>query len=470
MSHNILMPIMNFMTRYFPRSRYKSRFYFISRLRFKALSVILFVSVVLLVTSCEEKPTFIGKGILPSNDFVSVTSSDTFGIKSYTVYDSPVRSEAQTAPYIGNKYDPYFGITNCEFVTQVRLESEWTEGEYDVDSVKLVLRITSVTGSTDLPKQMRITEISNQLHSDSAYYSNTPVDTTDFGITVDIPALRNDTINIIQINLPPSFGEYLIRDQSMLFYSTSIPDFRNYFKGIYMRLSSISESDPLMLGLVVTSAASLGDYTDYIIVYMHDKSDNTIRYDFRFLIDPIKDNARFSRIEHDFKSASPDKNIEAIINKPVLDTLSYLEGLYGVYTKLIIPGLETLKNDPSSGRIAINKAKLSIPVHYDGENYTSTTIPDKLYLKFVNSSGVKEIVPDFYIDDYHEYFDGKLDTNYNVYKFNISNFIQDYIDDKGGVLKPEIELFQSASEIKNAILKANGSKTPVKLEMTITRF
>jgi hypothetical protein len=470
MSHNILMPIMNFMTRYYLRSRYKSLFFFINKLRFKTLSAILFISGVLLVISCEEKPTFIGSGILPSSDYVSVVSTDTFNIKSYTMYDYPVRSESQSTPYIGNNYDPYFGSLKCEFVTQVRLENEWTQGSYDVDSVKLFLRITSVTGSTGTPKQMRITEISNMLYTDSAYYSNSPVDTTEFGITVDIPSLVNDTVNLIQINLPPAFGEHLIRDQSMLFYSTSVEDFRSYFRGIYMRLSSVSDSDPLLIGLNVVSAATLGDYSDYFMVYMHDKSDITIRYNFRFLLDPTKENARFSRVERDFHTASPDKNIEDVINKPVLDTLSYLQGLNGVYTKIVIPGLEEIKKDPSRGKIAINKAKLTIPVHYDGENYTSSTIPQNLFLRYINSEGEKVMVPDYYVGDYHEYIDGKLDTIYNVYTFHISNFIQNYFEDTKGVLKPEIEVFQSAADIKNAIFKANNSKSPVKLEMTFTNF
>jgi hypothetical protein len=386
------------------------------------------------------------------------------------MYDSPVRSEDPNAPFIGTTYDPYFGTTISEFVSQLRLEKEWTAGTYDVDSVKLVLRITSFSGSTDLIKQLRITEISTQLYDDSLYYSNSAVDTTDFGITVDIPQLRADTINKIEINLPLFFGEYLIRDQEKMFYSTTVDDFRSYFKGVYIRMLSASTADPLLLGLNISQASTLGDYTDYIIVYMHSREDNTLKYSFRFLIDPIKENASFSRIERDFTTASPDKRIDDIINIPVLDTLSYLQGLNGVYTKLIIPGLETIKNDPLKGKIAVNKASLYLPVHYDGDNYTTSTIPESLLLRYFNSSGVKEVLPDYYVDDYHEYFGGEIDTTLNRYKFNISSFIQDYLDDTEGILKPEIEVFQSSFDVRNVILKANGSTTPVKLEMTLTRF
>lgn len=412
----------------------------------------------------------IGKDILPGNDFVSIITTDTFKILSYTMYDTPVRSEDPVTPFIGTTYDPYLGTTISEFVSQVRLEKQWIAGTYDVDSVKLVLRINSVSGSADVIKQLRITEISNRLYEDSVYYSNAVVDTTDFGISVDILPLRIDTINRIEINLPPFFGEYLIRDQEKLFYSTTIDDFRSYFKGVYMRILSTSATDPLLLGLNTSLAKSLGDYSDYFILYMHDREDNSVKYSFRFLLDPLKENASFSRIEHDFTTARPDKKITDIINNPVLDTLSYIQGLNGVYTKIIIPGLETIKNDPSRGKTAVNKASLFVPVHYDGENYTSSKIPGSLLLRYVNSSGVKDLLPDYYIDQGSQYFGGGLDTTFNRYKFNISNFIQQYLDDKKGVLKPEIEMFQRSSDTRNVILKANDGKTPVKLEMTLTKF
>lgn len=412
----------------------------------------------------------IGKDILPGNDFVSIITTDTFKILSYTMYDTPVRSEDPVTPFIGTTYDPYLGTTISEFVSQVRLEKQWIAGTYDVDSVKLVLRINSVSGSADVIKQLRITEISNRLYEDSVYYSNAVVDTTDFGISVDILPLRIDTINRIEINLPPFFGEYLIRDQEKLFYSTTIDDFRSYFKGVYMRILSTSATDPLLLGLNTSLAKSLGDYSDYFILYMHDREDNSVKYSFRFLLDPLKENASFSRIEHDFTTARPDKKITDIINNPVLDTLSYIQGLNGVYTKIIIPGLETIKNDPSRGKTAVNKASLFVPVHYDGENYTSSKIPGSLLLRYVTSSGVKDVLPDYYIDQGSQYFGGGLDTTFNRYKFNISNFIQQYLDDKKGVLKPEIEVFQRSSDTRNVILKANDSKTPVKFELTYTQF
>jgi hypothetical protein len=456
------------MTRYYYKSAQLIRLVF-SKSFFKPLVFTIFLSGIFIINSCEEDPTFIGKDILPSTDYVSLLSTDTFRIFSYTRYDYPVSTEAQTAPYIGSYYDPYFGSMKCEFVSQLRLEAEWTDGTYDVDSVKLFLRIMTVNGSNAIPKQLRITEISTMLNIDSTYYSDTTVDTTDFGVSVTIPELRNDSINNVEIPMPTFVGEYLIRDQEKLMYSTTAEDFRTYFKGVYMRIPSATDADPLLLGLTTNSYATVGDYSDYIIVYMHNRTDNSV-YNFRFLLDPVKANANFERVERDFNTADPEKGISALINQPVLDTLSYIQGVNGVFTKIVIPGLAELRKNSYNITQSINKARLYVPVNYDDNLFSETAVPEQLYLRYYNKSGEHVLVPDYYIDDYHEYFGGTLDTAANMYKFNISNYIQEYLNDKDSILKPEIEIFQSATEVKNAIIKANDSKNPVKLELIITKY
>ena len=147
MIHNILMPITSFMTNYYHRSGSFSLFTF-SIAILKRLSIILLIAGTLFLVSCEEKPTFIGKDILPGSDFAAVSSVDTFSITSYTNYDYPIRTEGQSTPFIGSSYDPYFGTITSELVSQLRLESQWLNGNYRVDSVKLVLRVLNVSGST----------------------------------------------------------------------------------------------------------------------------------------------------------------------------------------------------------------------------------------------------------------------------------------------------------------------------------
>jgi hypothetical protein len=153
------------------------------------------------------------------------------------------------------------------------------------------------------------------------------------------------------------------------------------------------------------------------------------------------------------------------------DSLSYLQYLDGVYTKISLPGLKSLKNDPLfNNNIAINKARLTVPVHYDGDLYKASTAPTQLLLRYKTKSGSKYNVPDYYLDQNRAFFSGKLDTVANLYTFNIPAFVQKYLNDTViNDFEPELELYQS-SGTRNAILKANSSKTPVKFNFTYTKF
>ena len=75
-----------------------------------------------------------------------------------------------------------------------------------------------------------------------------------------------------------------------------------------------------------------------------------------FILDPTNRNACFNRFAHDFSTADPDKKIK-YINEPVKDTLSYLQYLNGLYTRIVLPGLENLKNRSQSVKIGRKQSK-----------------------------------------------------------------------------------------------------------------
>ena len=191
---------------------------------------------------------------------------------------------------------------------------------------------------------------------------------------LELPALRTDTINDIEIPLPVEFGNYLIRDPSQLFHSNTKPDFRSFFKGLYFRISS--GSDPLMVSLYLAPALPVQFIRELYCFYMHDEAG--VQSQYYFVLDAVNRNAAFTLFKHDFNAASPDKRIKHI-NDGFRDTLSYLQYLNGVYTKVSLPGLENLKNDPSLKNIAVNKARLTVPVYYDGDLYKPSTAAPQLH-------------------------------------------------------------------------------------------
>ena len=285
--------------------------------------------------------------------------------------------------------------------------------------------------------------------------------------------MKPDTINNISDSLPVEFGEYLTRDTTQFFYSNTKPDFRSYFKGLEFQLTSAT--DPVMLSFDLSDKISSGGtYANYFILFMHDTTDYKYRY--YFILDPKHPNAAYNKFSRDFSTADPDKKIEHINDFTYRDTLVYLQYLNGVYTKIVFPGLDSLKKKFAGSRISINKARITIPVYYDGNLYTALTVPSGLRLRYIDQDSsliygvpVKYDVPDYHLDVNNLFYDGTLHKADSSYYFNIPTFIQNYLEDNGNKYLPELEIYQ-ATGLSSVVLRANESKSPVKFEITFTKF
>jgi hypothetical protein len=460
---NILMPITIFMTKYFHNNIPFCRFNSVINLS-KIFSPVVIAAFILFTSSCEEGPTLIGSKILPGGDFVTLGSTDTLSVFSYTRYDSTVQSGNASISYLGSIYDPYFGMTSADFVTQIRLGRRWEAEPYTVDSIKLFLGFLEVKGDVQSEQILKISEIAEFLHVDSTYYSNKPVLLTGYDVAeITLPELQADTINDIELNIPVEFGEYLLRDTSKLFHSNSVPDFRSYFKGLYFRISS--STGPLLLTLQLAPSSSAGYYSNYFVLYYHDELD--VQKQYYFILDAVAGNARYNRFEHDFEVADPAKMINHI-NDGFRDTLSYLQALNGVYTTFSFPGLETIKQDPSFSGLAVNKAIFTFPIHYDNEIYKASTVPSQILLSYKTRDGLQYVVPDYYISK--SFFGGALDSTNNIYKFNVAAFIQSYLEDASDNIVPELNMVLPSGATRNVILKANNTSDRVEFEFTYTKF
>jgi hypothetical protein len=464
MRQNILMPIMIFMTRYYIRSRSTLRVVSANPFTIFRFSILLLIA--FLAGSCEKGILKLGGDLLPQSDFAALNSIDTLSAYSYTLYDDSIRSDNPAVSFLGQAFDPYFGTTNAEFVTQIRLGGQWDTTAKVIDSVKLYLHLlTSLKGTSDVIHTLKISEIAEQIYNDSTYYSNRKVPLT--GYVMSGIQLKIDSSLDVVLTLPVDFGNYLIRDQSMLFYSNSKADFRSYFKGLYFQMDP--SGDPLMVSLSVASPATIGDYRNVLMLFMHDNAGTASTYP--FILDASNANAAYNKYSHDFSTATLGNKM-IYRNTTYKDTASYLQALNGVYTKISLPGLENLKKDPSFKGIAVNKARLIVPVFFDGNDFKASTAPRQLILRYKTSSGTKFTVPDYTMsssDVGHTFFDGKIDSVKNVYNFNIPAFVQGYLEDETGVIKPEVEVYQALST-RNAIFKANKNKTSVKFEFTYTKF
>jgi hypothetical protein len=424
----------------------------------------------------------IGTDLLPDGDFVSIKSIDTLSVFSYTQFDPSIESDNPPISYLGQKYDSVFGTTNAEFVTQLRLDVKWPSAlNVTINSVTLNLHLITATGGLKTAHTMKISEISDMIYPDSVYYSNRKPNLTGFSIdSIQIPpVMYGDTT--ISIGLPVRFGQRIFRDRTQLFYdpthyhfNPAYPDFRSYFKGIYVEMAP--SKDPLLVSLYLAPPASgstvHASSENYIEIAVTDSVGTQYYYDLR--LDAKARNAAYNRYEHNYLTAFPAFMVKHI-NDNYRDTLAYLQYLNGVYTKIVLPGLEKLKTDGTLGKISVNKARLVVPFYLsNSKEFYAHAAPPQLVLRYKNTSGTKSTIVDYVMgsalaDQNHRFFDGKLDSVNKVYSFNIPEFVQNYLDGSTDILKPELEIYQG-SEIKSLIFRVNKNKNPIKFEFTYTKF
>jgi hypothetical protein len=462
------------MTRYYNSFRHTHRIVSVSQHFIKIFQLTLLTMIALIVGSCQKEVLKLGSDILPSGDFVSMKSIDTLSVFSYTMSDDSIRTDKAPNSYLGQLYDPYFGTSTAGFVTQIRLNRVWDKVAFTVDSMKLILHLVgNKGGNTDAIHSFSIYEISDQIYNDSAYYSNTRLNTTGFKVTgIPFPKLRTDTAyNDIEIKLPDNgvaLGNYIIRDTSKLFYSNVVPDFRSYFKGLYFQMDP--SPDPLLVTLSLVWDQVT--FYNYFVLYGHNGDGTFATYSFN--LDAKSINAYYNRFNHDYTTATLGDKM-AHRNTAYKDTLSYLQGLNGVYTKVTLPGLAKLKKDETLGKIAVNRARLVVPFKFKktATEFYFNSLPQKLYLRYKVKNGTRYDVTDYLMgsasDLSHNFFDGVIDSVANVYNFNIPAFVQSYLEDATNLVEPELEIYQS-SGTRNVVFGANKNKTPVKFEFTYTKF
>jgi len=434
------------------------------KISLRILAQALFAVIIILMISCEEDPSKIGRKILPGSDFVDIESTDTITVRSFTMFSDSIESDNPSTSFLGQLYDPYFGTISAEFVSQLRLGAEWDFDSYVIDSVKLYLEFKTVTGNVSKPQYLSFSRIAKQIYTDKVYYSNEDVPLTGFRIeNILLPNLKADTINNLELDIPLVFADTIARDTSMLFHSTTKPDFRSYFKGLLFQITSPEE--PVFASLSVDPPGTYETYMNYFIIFLKDGAGASREY--YLILDAFSKNAAFNIFRHDYSTAQPDKKIKHI-NDGFADTLTYAQIMNGLHTKLMIPGLKDIKDDPEMKNVSVNRARIMLPVHYDGITYKPSTLPGQIYLRYVTSTGKKYIVPDYSVSP--AFYDGSPDTINNVYNINIATWMQNYLENKSDTLTTNFELFLVPSSANNVILKANNSHTPVKFEFTYTRF
>lgn len=415
-----------------------------------AIILPLFTLLLAAMASCSEDPTKIGIGMLPDSDFIEIKSTDTIGIRAYTMYKELSLSNDPTKMIAGSLYDEYFGSTYCDLVTQLRIMSPWPAKPFVVDSVLLTFVPSKVTGNDSTAAHyMRILETGTELTDSTVFYTGQDPDTIKYLGEYRLPRMKAG--NAVSVKLFNWVGDHLMRDTTKFYPPTEF--YKDYFRGLYFSVRS--ETTPIIIEMDASERASIDPMG--ITVFYHS---DTLKYSYSFVATPRAIN--YNRFTHDRSTANPAKQINHV-NDLVIDTAVFLQTYSGVYVKLDMPSLEPYKDVEN---LAVNKARIVAPVHIDGEKYLETAMPARIYVRYRNSKGEEVLIPDLVHDV--SFMDGTYHNDKDSYIFNITSFVQKYL--RGEIDEPSVELFFPLTASQNVIFKANTNMPAFKLEFAFTLY
>jgi len=417
-----------------------------------------FILLLFFLVACEKEPSKIGLDF-KAHEKLNIFFSDTLTISAFTYSMDSTRSDETPFVLAGMVNDMVFGTSEAAFLAQLRLPEALYPGEnIVVDSVILFLLPDSVFMYGDYLTELnlKIYELEKKLYLDSTYYSN--LDVSD-SISLDIKGSQNffATDSIVKIHIDNSLGEKIMSDTSAL---KNQEDFLNLFKGLYINANEIISGDG------VISSFNLLDYRSRMLLYFSNSEEDSLYFTFVF----NESSVRVNLFEHDKSTANPSYKINHI-NDDIQDTVIYIQGMAGLYSKITLP---YLKNWADSMPIAVNKAEFIIPVSIDDPTTLNVPPPRNFELLYKNEEGeLNSILDSYYTSDY---FGGVLEEDDEFIRFTVTAHVQEYLTElskndtlASTFLKNEFYLrVQNPSFVSNRIILTSPINVLNKMRFKLT--
>lgn len=377
-----------------------------------------FFLILILIISCEEEGGYLGRQMLPSDDNIQVGYENNFDITASTDHIPPQYTFGIDTFLVGNLEDEKFGTVKASFASEITYDFTVPESyvgpNVNIHSPVLNLALLGTYGKEDVFPQLNVYQLSD-IPDSNYYYSDANI--TDFkGDTLLNKELSRKDGNFIRIPLQEHFIQHItsfIEDDTLRFTYDS---FKELYKGLYVEASQEEGSNAL---------ARFHLRASYLRFTIDSDSLDTKVYTMFFYRDTITFRANY--IEHD----RTNTEVEDAIGEPAMNKF-YVQGFSGLQGKLKIEGLDAFKNSVNSN-IAVNKATLFIPFDPDDNTAALFPRPSRLMLSFTNgellpgsfNSGNTFPTSIFFVDR----FNGKLNMAKGGYSFDISKYVQDYVNE-----------------------------------------
>lgn len=426
---------------------------FISNKFYHALSVVFLLSV-FLTWGCEEESSFLGLEIQPPTDRFSLKFSGQNAVEAFTFTLDSINADKFAVQLLGEINDPVFGHSKADFISKMAMSSyAYNFGETPVlDSMFLFLTLAGTPyGDETTSHIITVFELTDTIYYDSLYNSN--IDPLTFhnpgspvASHIYVPG-TNDTVIKIPIT-DPLFRAKLFEIDSAS--KANEANFQKYFAGLYV--TAEKQSDP---GSILT--VSLGTNLSNISLYYHNTKDTLLfRYQFGTFV------AKVNLFRHDYSSTVfyPKLNQTSI-----QDSVVYVQSMGGLAAKFLFPQLETWRD---SVPVAINKARLVLPIELLDLTASEYSRPSRLILLTRDDEGAFQVIPDYSAGS--NYFGGTFNPDLQAYVFNITSQTQKFI--QGSIEDMDLYLLVNdlATTPNRLVLTSGNHSNPMRLEITYQRF
>ena len=403
----------------------------------------LFIVAFLFVAVGCNKPDEIGKEVLPEDDLINSTFTDTTTIETSTLLEDSLRADELTYELLGSYNDPLFGVTDASFYTQILLGATPNFGAdtaLSADSVVLIFKYSGFYGDTTLPQTVHVYPVTESIYYDSTYYSDRVIGydaSTDLANGYQISP-RIKTSSTIRIPLSTTLADSLVHHAGV---SSLIA------KGVYIKVDpATGTGNGAIMYLDPLDAASA-----MTLYYKLDTLPKTYNFSFRSA-------ARINHFEHDAASTAFMQ-----VGQPAnADTVNYLQSMAGLKVKVNFP---YLKNFLDSGNIAINKAELVITA---AELPALYPVPSKVFFSAYDADGKLKFVPDYG----ETVFGGDYYIPGHSYVFSITRQLQQVLDGKVSDYGYSINVLGASVQANRLVIGSGktGSSSKMKLRLYYTRI
>jgi len=400
----------------------------------------------LLMISCEDDPSQVGLELKSVLGQIQPVTVDTISVFTSAESMDSVRTDHFDYALLGNFRDPVFGWSDASFITQYRLSEPWNPGHNaDVDSVKLFLLVDRYNGNETTPLTVNVYELYKTLFFDSLYYSNLHVTDSISEWPVGSSTFHPED-SVIVVYLSKTFGRKIIGDTAVL---DNQDLFLNHFKGFYINTDKTSgNNEGGFIRIHLLAAES------YMAIYYH--NDLTTQAAYPFYINSYS--SRVNIFNHNYDEAPAETRIR-YLNQGKEDSVMYVQGMSGVYTRMDIPGMKQFRDSS----IILNGVNLIIPV--DTTISTPIQKPSNLSV-MIKENGVFYQIIDVGLP---EFYNGYLYKDSGIYKIGMTKHFQDYLLGKNDYTTLYLMVNNPGVNTERVVLKSRLNSEPLKLELVYTR-